>query len=179
MALFAPGLALFTVHYLVLRGLFALERHKTVFLIQCLVAATNVGLAAGLTRAINQAAVAPLLAVAYGGAYLIGAAVSLRVLDRVVGGLDYRALGSFVTRILALSGAVALAAFGARSLIGATWPVEAGLVANKISATEELLLVLLVGSTVAVRAARILGISEITRAASSVSARLHRPTRRH
>lgn len=178
-ALFAPGLALFTVHYLVLRGLFALERHKTVFLIQCLIAATNVVLAVALTTVVNQAAVAPLLAAAYGGAYLIGAAVSLRVLDRVVGGLEYRALGTCVARILTLSGAVALAVFGVRFLIGAAWPGESGLVAGKISATAELLLILLVGSTVAVTAARILGIGEITRAASSVGTRLHRPARRH
>jgi len=85
-ALFAPGLALFTVHYLVLRGLFALERHKTVFFIQFLIAATNVVLALALTTVINQAAVAPLLAAAYGGAYLIGATVSLRFLNRAVGG---------------------------------------------------------------------------------------------
>ena len=32
----------FTVHYLMLRGFYALERTRTVFYIQCAVAATNV-----------------------------------------------------------------------------------------------------------------------------------------
>ncbi|WP_343905745.1 murein biosynthesis integral membrane protein MurJ [Nocardioides aquiterrae] len=172
-ALFSPGLALFTVHYLVLRGLFALERHKTVFLVQCLIAASNVALAATLTTAISNAAVAPLLAAAYSGAYLIGAAASVRVLDLLVGGPEYRELGAFVMRILPLSAAVALAAFGVRALVNVAGPLESGLVADKISAGVELLLVLLIGSTVAVMAGRLLGIGEITGAASA-GTRLHR-----
>ena len=177
-ALFSPGLALFTVHYLVLRGLFALERHKTVFMVQCLIAASNVAVAATLTTAISRAAVAPLLAAAYSGAYLIGAAVSVRVLHLLVGGLEYRELGAFVMRILPLSAAVALAAFGVRALGNVAGPLESGLVADKISAVVELLLVLLIGSTVAVMAGRLLGIGEITGAASSAGTRLHRLVRR-
>lgn len=173
-AFFSPGLALFTVHDLVLRGQFALERHNTVFFIQCLIAVSNVGLAAALTTAISHAEVAPLLAVAYGGAYLIGAAASLRRLDGLVGGLEYQALGTFVMRILPLSGAVALAAFGARVLIDMARPLESGLLVGKVSAAAERLVVLLIGSTVAIIAARMLGVTEVTRAASSAGARLHR-----
>ncbi len=49
LALFGIGLVFFTVHYLMLRGFYALERTRTVFLIQCVIAAVNVAaaLAAG------------------------------------------------------------------------------------------------------------------------------------
>ena len=77
LALFGIGLVFFTVHYLMLRGFYALERTRTVFWIQCAVSATNivvalvlVGLAAdgrfaGLHSAtLATALVAPGLALA-------------------------------------------------------------------------------------------------------------------
>ena len=45
LALFAPGLVFFTTHYLMLRGFYALERTRTVFWVQCVIAATNIVLA--------------------------------------------------------------------------------------------------------------------------------------
>ena len=44
-SLFGAGLVFFTVHYLVLRGFYALEQTRTVFWIQCAVAATNIAVA--------------------------------------------------------------------------------------------------------------------------------------
>ena len=49
LALFAPGLVFFTVHYLMLRGFYSLERTRTVFLVQCVIAATNIVLALVVT----------------------------------------------------------------------------------------------------------------------------------
>jgi len=40
LSLFAPGLVFFTVHYLMLRGLYALERTRAAFWIQCCIAST-------------------------------------------------------------------------------------------------------------------------------------------
>ncbi len=45
LSLFGVGLLFFTVHYLVLRGFYALEQTRTVFWIQCAVAATNITVA--------------------------------------------------------------------------------------------------------------------------------------
>src|SRR5680860_1783304 len=42
MSLFAIGLVFFTVHYLMLRGYYSLERTRTVFWVQCVIAATNI-----------------------------------------------------------------------------------------------------------------------------------------
>src|SRR4029079_2132769 len=41
MILFGPGIVFFTVHYLMLRGFYALELNRTVFFIQCAIGATN------------------------------------------------------------------------------------------------------------------------------------------
>ncbi len=51
LAVFGPGLVFFTVHYLVLRGFYALEQTRVVFLVQCVVAATNIALAVVLVGA--------------------------------------------------------------------------------------------------------------------------------
>ena len=42
LSLFGVGVVFFTVHYLMLRGFYALERTRTVFFIQCAVGATNI-----------------------------------------------------------------------------------------------------------------------------------------
>ena len=59
LALFAPGLVFFTTHYLMLRGFYALERTRTVFWVQCVIAATNIVLAVALTRAVPPSGTAP------------------------------------------------------------------------------------------------------------------------
>ena len=51
LALFGAGLVFFTVHYLMLRGFYALEHNRTVFFIQCAVAATNIVAGAAPGRA--------------------------------------------------------------------------------------------------------------------------------
>ena len=42
MILFGPGVVFFTVHYLMLRGFYALEQTRTVFFVQCVIAAVNI-----------------------------------------------------------------------------------------------------------------------------------------
>ena len=65
LALFGVGLVFFTVHYLMLRGFYALERNRTVFWIQCVVAATNIAVALVLVRATDAEHTAPALVLAY------------------------------------------------------------------------------------------------------------------
>lgn len=113
LSLFGPAIVLFTVHYLVLRGFYAVERTRTVFLIQVWVAATNILVAVLLVRATSDAATAPSLVVAYGAAYLVGSVLSYAVLARSLGGLRSAELVRFLVRIvlaIAVSGALAYAA---------------------------------------------------------------------
>ena len=116
LSLFGIGVVFFTVHYLVLRGFYALERNRTVFLIQCAVAATNIVAAVVLVARTDAEHTAPALVVAYAASYVVGSVVSYLVLRRVlgggVGGLGTPELVRFLVRlaiVTAVATAVALA----------------------------------------------------------------------
>jgi putative peptidoglycan lipid II flippase len=110
LSLFGFGILFFTVHYLVLRGFYAIEETRTVFFIQCAVAGTNILAAVLLVRATGPAATSPSLVVAYGLSYLVGSVVSLLVLRNRLGTVDGGRLARFVLRVLvATSPGIALA----------------------------------------------------------------------
>ena len=122
LALFAPGLVFFTIHYLMLRGFYALEQTRRVFFIQCVISLTNIVLALLLVSRVSAPDTAPALAVAYLGAYAVGSAISYAVLSRVLGGIETPALVRFLTRMLIVVGCAALAAWlvtlGVTSVLG-------------------------------------------------------------
>ena len=109
---FAPGLVFFTVHYLLLRGYYALERNRTVFYVQCAVAATNIVLALVFVHLTDAQGTAPALALAYGASYLVGASVSFVWLDRHLGGLDIARTVRFLVRLAIACSIAGLVAFG-------------------------------------------------------------------
>jgi putative peptidoglycan lipid II flippase len=167
---FAPGMLLFSIHYVVLRGFYALEDTRTPFFIQCLIAAVNIALAITLTAVVDPQYVAPVLALAYGGSYAVGALVSLNVLAHRLGGLDRRGLLGFVGRV-ALAAAPAVLVSGA-VLFGLS---GAGL---DMSGRSGSLVLLLVGGVLGLAtyllAARLLRITEITRVVALIAGRLRR-----
>ncbi|NPC98761.1 murein biosynthesis integral membrane protein MurJ [Nocardioides sp. zg-DK7169] len=99
LAVFGPGILLFTVHYLVLRGFYALEQTRTVFLNQCWVALTNIVVALVAVRAVDPEHTAPALAAAYAASYLVGSLLSYGVLRRRLGTLDDARLVRFLVRL--------------------------------------------------------------------------------
>jgi putative peptidoglycan lipid II flippase len=107
----------FTIHYLTLRGFYALELNRTVFLIQCVIAAVNIGAAIVLVGRADPGETSPMLVLAYTAAYGVGSLLSFTVLARRVGGLQARSLLGFSVRLLVA------AAIGA----GAAWLVDLGL----------------------------------------------------
>ncbi len=116
LSLFGIGIVFFTVHYLVLRGFYALERNRTVFLIQCAVGVTNIVAAVVLVARTDAEHTAPALVVAYAASYVVGSVVSYLVLRRVLGvgsaGLGTPELVRFLVRLVivtAVATAVALA----------------------------------------------------------------------
>jgi putative peptidoglycan lipid II flippase len=109
LALFGGGLVFFTVHYLVLRGFYALELNRTVFWIQCAVAATNIVAAVWLVRGADAEHTSPALVIAYTASYLVGSVISYAVLRWRLGGLRTPALVRFLVR-LAIAVAVSTAA---------------------------------------------------------------------
>jgi putative peptidoglycan lipid II flippase len=112
LALFGPALVFFTVHYLMLRGFYALELNRTVFYVQCVIGAVNVAAALFFVSRTDPRGTAPALVLAYLAAYVVGSAVSYTVLARLLGGLRTRSLVRFVVRM-----AIAVAAGTAVALL--------------------------------------------------------------
>ncbi|WP_193604985.1 murein biosynthesis integral membrane protein MurJ [Nocardioides dongkuii] len=167
LALFGPGLVFFTVHYLVLRGFYAVERTRTVFYIQCAVAVTNIVVAALLVNATGDADTAPALVVGYSAAYLVGSVISYTVLARVLGGLESRVLVRFLVRLgvtVAVSTAVAGGAYAVgQALLGAPTYLEALLRAGVVTALDVAVFLLL---------ARALRLREVTSVLATITRRL-------
>ena len=100
MILFGPGIVFFTVHYLMLRGFYALELNRTVFYIQCAIGVTNIVVAILLVHQATAAQTSPALVIAYGASYVLGSAVSYAILRGRLGGLETPALVRFGVRLL-------------------------------------------------------------------------------
>ncbi|PUA81198.1 murein biosynthesis integral membrane protein MurJ [Nocardioides currus] len=169
LALFGPALVFFTVHYLMLRGFYALEQTRRVFWIQCAISATNIALALVLVGRSSADRTAPALVVAWGASYVVGSALSYTALRRTVGGLDTARLLRFVVRmaiVCLLAGAVA-------------WGVERAL--DGLGEEPGLLLSLLrgglaggAGVAVVLLLARALRITEVTSLTDAALSRVRR-----
>lgn len=179
MVLFGIGVVVFTVHYLVLRGFYALEHNRTVFFVQCVIAATNIGLALLLVSRVEAKDTAPMLVLAYVGAYSVGAVLSSIVLVRLLRAGGHPPSGGarvwrgFVLR-LAVAAAVVFAVGAFLDLLvtdtvaelveDPAWPwavVQAGVVSVGAGAA-------LLG------AAAVLRIEEVTSVVATITARLRR-----
>jgi len=117
LALFGIGLVFFTVHYLMLRGFYALEQTRTVFWIQCVIAVTNVAAALLLVREATAEQTSPALVLAYAASYVVGAGVSSAVLAKTLGGLGFRRLVRFTVRLVVVALLSTAAAYGATLLL--------------------------------------------------------------
>ena len=169
MVSFAPALLFFTVHYLMLRGFYALERNRTVFWVQCVIAVVNVVLAVALTTRASDGGVADALSLAYGGAYLIGSVTSYLLLRRTLSGLETRRLASFAVRIIALGAVAAVAAWGVSELFLALVPWT-----DKLATLARLMLVGGTDIALLLIGARLVGPSEIVDMEHLVRTRVRR-----
>ena len=103
-----------------LRGFYALEQTRTVFVIQCAVAATNILAAVLLVAMTDDRGTSPALVGAYTCAYLVGSLVSALVLRRVLGGLGVTGGAgwpSYLGRLLVAVVASTALALGVRLLL--------------------------------------------------------------
>ena len=169
LALFAPGLVFFTVHYLVLRGFYSLERTRTVFWVQCVIAAVNIVLAVLVTSQVDPQDTAPGLVLAYAGSYAVGATLSYLLLRHVLGGLETPALVRFVLRVLLASAAAAAVAWLWRAGLTSLWPGD-----GKLQALTLLVTASVVDLAVFLVAARLLRIAEVGEVVSLLRSRLRR-----
>jgi putative peptidoglycan lipid II flippase len=161
LSLFAVGLVFFTVHYLMLRGFYALEENRRVFLIQCAVSGTNVVAALALHQGAPAGQVAPRLVLAYAAAYLVGSALSAVQLSRRVGGLEGARTIRFVVRMLVVAGVATgvawLAQQGLQEVVGGTGKLAVLLRLVGVGVVDVLVVLLLA------RRLRISEIGEVTR----------------
>ena len=167
LALFGLGLVLFTAHYLVLRGFYALEQTRRVFWIQCVIAATNIVAAVLLTLDAPPSQIAPRLVLAYACAYGIGAVVSYTLLSREVGGLAGRRLVRFVVRLVIAVGISAAAAWGLSWLLDEVLPGD-----STWNAVLDVAAVTVVFFGLYIGAARLLRITEVGDVMALVTRRL-------
>jgi putative peptidoglycan lipid II flippase len=174
LALFAPGLLFFTTHYLVLRGFYALERTRTVFWVQCVIAAVNIVVAIVVTANTSPQHTAPGLVVAYGASYFVGAVSSYSLLRRIVSGLDTAVLVRFLIRMVVAVAVATLAAWGSRELIEHFWAPGNG----KLQALVTLGVPGVVDVAIFVALARALHITEVTALLGSRLPRRARGSRR-
>jgi putative peptidoglycan lipid II flippase len=172
LSLFGAGVVFFTVHYLVLRGFYALERTRTVFLIQCAVAATNVVAAVVLVASTDAEHTAPALVLAYTASYVVGSALSYlalrRTLARGAGGLATATLVRFLVRLAIAAGVATFAAWGVATLLpGDDDPGHLLALARLALAAGADVLVFVV-------LARLMRLAEVTEVLDTVTRRLRR-----
>jgi putative peptidoglycan lipid II flippase len=155
---FAPGLVLFTVHYLMLRGFYATEDTRTPFFVQVGLASVNVGAGIALTRGVEPSEVSTRLALAYAIAYAVGAAASSTLLSRRVGPLFGRAFASYAARLAAACAVAAAVMLSARLALAAV-----GVDGERpASAVAVLALAGSLGAGAYVLAARLANLQEVT-----------------
>jgi putative peptidoglycan lipid II flippase len=172
MILFGPGVVFFTVHYLMLRGFYALEQNRTVFFVQCAIAVTNVVVALLLVSRATPAQTSPALVVAYLASYVLGSAVSYVLLRNRLGGLETPALVRFLVRLLI----AAVASTAVAWAVGRLLP-GGGDDVSHLTAGVRLVVLGAVDVAVFVVLARALRIVEVTTVVDTVVRR--RPGRSH
>ncbi len=167
-AAFALGLPAFSAQYVTLRGFYAFEDTRTPFLLQVVIAATNVALA------LLAYAVLPLrlrmigVAVAYALTYAVGLALSTALLRRRVGDLDGPRVVRTYTRLVVA--AVPAAAAGA----GVAWLIGRALGDGLLGSLASLAAGGVVLLTLYLAAARLLRVSELEVLLGTVRARVRR-----
>jgi putative peptidoglycan lipid II flippase len=169
LSLFGAGLLFFTVHYMVLRGFYALEQNRTVFWIQCAVATTNIVIAVVVVARTDAEQTSPALVLAYTAAYAVGSLLSYTVLRARLGGLETPQLFHFLARLalaVAVSTAVAVAVAAALHAVTDSphW-LLAALIATVIMAVDGVVFVLV---------AKAIRIREVTSVLETVTGRLLR-----
>jgi putative peptidoglycan lipid II flippase len=149
-----------------LRGFYALEQTRTVFLVQCVIAVTNIAVALVLVREATAEQTSPALVLAYAASYLVGAGLSSAVLARRLGGLRFGDLVRFVGRLVVVAGASTALAYGATWLLA-----DLGDDPTLVVALLRALAVTAVDVVVFLVLARVVHLSEVTDVLNTVTRR--------
>jgi putative peptidoglycan lipid II flippase len=171
LSLFGVGLLFFTVHYLTLRGFYALERNRTVFWIQCVIAVTNIAAAVVLVSLATAEQTSPALVLAYIASYAVGSTLSYLVLRRLLGGLETPRLARFLVRLLIAAGISTVTAYLATLALD-----QLGSPPNQALAALRGVTITALDVLVFVVVARLLHLREVTDVLDTVTRRLRSRT---
>jgi putative peptidoglycan lipid II flippase len=163
-----PGLIAFTVHYLSLRGFYALQDTRTPFLVQVWIAAAMTVNAVLVAQFAPAAHITIWLAAGFSAAYVLGSAVSLSVLRRRIGGPAPAALLLYIGHVLIPALLAGAAAYGVvKALDGLNVPGWIGNLVVLGSAGT-------IGLTLYVVASYLLRVGAVREAIGMIAARLGR-----
>lgn len=168
---FAPAMVFFTVHYVMLRGFYATENTRTPFFVQAVISAANIGLAILLSSLVVPSNVSTMLALSFGGAYLIGSTCSVTLLSRVIGPVFDAEMIRFVVRM------VMACLIAAAVMIGAIYAVD-GLLVDKSTYAGAALIAFgggALGAGAFIVSARLMHIRELTHLSDSLLRRRAAP----
>lgn len=163
--LFAPGLVLFTVHFMALRGFYAMEDTKTPFLNQVLLGVVNAGSAIMLVVVLRPSNAAAFLALAWTLGYLAGAVAAVRTLSTRMPPFRVPVLLGFIVR-------ATIAAVPAGVVALAIVVLAAELTDRWVGTVATLGVGAIAGLAVYVLAARVMRVSEVSAAIGAVTSRV-------
>ncbi|TNC44216.1 murein biosynthesis integral membrane protein MurJ [Mumia zhuanghuii] len=167
-AAFAPAIIFFSLHYMSLRGFYALEDTRTPFFLQVVLAAVNIGLAVSLTAQVEADGISSMLALSYGAAYLVGSLLAITMLSRRIGAIvDWSAVG-FVTRLVAACLLALAAILGSAELLAGPLGIEGD---GKVDAMLAIVVFGGLGAVTYLVAAWLLRIREVTSVVRTVARR--------
>jgi putative peptidoglycan lipid II flippase len=127
LAAFSPAMIAFPIHYLALRGFYAMENTRTPFFIQIAVAATNVTAAIVLSTVVKPAHVSVALAFAFDLAYIVGACLAVALLPGPAAWLFDSDTRRFLVRLsVACAVAAGVLALGLAAFGWLGVPIESG-----------------------------------------------------
>jgi len=113
----APAVVVYSLMFLLIRAFYADEDTRVPFVVQSIVAVTNIAVAVTLTRAVSPEHVAPALGVALSIAYLVGTLVALVWVRQRFGSVLGRAMLGFLGRLVLACGAAAAVMLLARQAV--------------------------------------------------------------
>ncbi len=131
---FAPAVVFSTMHYMMLRGFYALEDTKTPFYLQIFLVAINLGLAFALTPLVAPMYVAAVLAVIFTFTYAIGTVAAIAILSKRIGRIIDKDTAVFLVKLTIITAITGV--FG--WLITVFFPGEEGRLRDALTAVATL-----------------------------------------
>lgn len=143
--MFALGLPMYSIYYVILRGFYALEDTKTPFYLALVLNVINIAAALALFSSLKSELAVPGLALAYSIAYVLGTLIAWRLLTRRLGSIaSATTVQSLVKMLIAAALSAAVVGLSAAAITDRNFLTE--LVTIAVSGVLFIVLYALIGS---------------------------------